>query len=253
MDKIKEELRYWYKIYQERDDAGIDDVRMEELWQKLYESDPMNADYAVGYALFLTGIDVIGDHLKAAEILEPFREDPRCAIIRCNLLGWWIGDEKVIESYDFNKLIENAKSRQEKSLLFYYKAIASDNCVILLDKSLESFRYNYICILDIIDKTNDKEKYKNLYIDCERFFLKLCYQSDKNNRHLFYKAFLYQSMGLINQTWDCVLYTRKYRGFCKDELPSIDLTNFKTDKYFNVTINEFKDYCNIIVDGKLIE
>lgn len=257
MENIIKELKHWYALYAENGIKSIDDVQMEKLWIQLYESDKYNADYALGYALFMIGIDEIGDYLKAIEILEPFREDPRCAIVRCESMGWYLKNEEEIENYDFDILLKNAKKRQEKSLLYYYKAIANPNDKELIDKSLSWFQYN-IASLSLALKTTKRDSldyrlYKDLFLYDENFFMKLYHKEEHVNKRLFYKPYIFQNMALLNISWSAVLERRKYWGIRKEDLPPIDLTAFSNEAYFKETIDMYKDYCLILVNGKLIE
>lgn len=249
MQEVIKELEYWYALYTEGVYEAIDDVRMEELWIQLYESNKSNADYALGYALFMIGIDDIGDYIKASKILEPFVDDPRCAIVRCESLRWYLGNEREIEKYDLAQLLANAKTRQEKSLLYYYKSLANPQDRTYIDKSLSMYPYN-VAILSLIRRGEEK-RYKEIFLDSEKFFLNLC-RRDNINKCLFYKPYLYQNMGLVNISWVSTLERRKYWEVAKQELPPIDLTECAKEKYFWKFVDQYKDCCSIIVDGKLI-
>ena len=255
ISSIKKELEMWYSTCDSQGGKGVDVKRVDELWERLCSLDKENIEYKLGFAMFLVGYCDY-DYEKAISILAPLRNDARCVIIRCAAAYWWAGDDDVINDFDFERLLQLAKTRQEKSLMCLYKSRAADSDHMeYLRQSINWFPYNYNSIIEILKITDRQEPnytmYKNMFLQCEELIFRI-YPLHVENRLIYYKPYLYWEMGLANILWSSVVENRGKLGFEKDELPPIDVTPFVDDMYFTDTINRCANFTHLKINNEVL-
>lgn len=248
ISSIKKELEMWYSTCDSQGGKGVDVKRVDELWERLCSLDKENIEYKLGFAMFLVGYCDY-DYEKAISILAPLRNDARCVIIRCAAAYWWAGDDDVINDFDFERLLQLAKTRQEKSLMCLYKSrAAGSDRLAYLCQSINWFPYNYNSIIEILKITDKQDTnytmYKNMLLQCEKMIFRI-YPINVGYRFIYYKPYLYWEMGLANIMWSSVVENRGKLGFAKDELPPIDVTPFVDDKYFKDTLNRCSNFTHL--------
>ncbi|MEE3484814.1 MAG: hypothetical protein VZQ98_10905 [Bacteroidales bacterium] len=243
-DVIKDKIQMYYKLY--LDDYKVierNDVEIEKLWIDLCDKYPQNPFYALYYSLFLIGIDEIGDYERVKNVLEPFKTDVPCTIVRCCACGWWLWEESMIEEYDFEKLLSLPMTKQERSILYYLKSQSDKkNELLYLKRSLDNCRYNSKSLDRFLEvsKCNVSEYIPSL-LECERIALK---SNERKlwKRNLLYKPYLYQEMELLDINWEYLYKRRKNLGLLNNpNIPPLDLRHVEHNKYFMQWVERNKE------------
>lgn len=260
MNKIDELYKKYDKIHEIRNEYSLSIIyRLCDLLEKRCREDESNVEYALSYVLFVLSecekLSVAPEKLTR-DILAPFMNDVRCVILRCSASYWWEGDDNVINKFDFDALLQNAKTKQERSVLCLYKSrAAGSDHMEYLRQSINWFPYNYNSIIEILKITDRQEPnytmYKNMFLQCERLIFRI-YPLHVENRLIYYKPYLYWEMGLANVMWSSVVENRGKLGFAKDELPPIDVTPFVDDKYFKDTLNRCSNFTHLKINNEVL-
>ena len=221
------ELESLYKKYDFQLDKNNESLsiiyRISDILETRYKKETRNVEYALSYILFLLSeSEVMGcvPELLAFDFVAPFKDDPRCAVVRCQSYGILTDNFQPIKEYEGDTLLSKTTSRIERSVLFYIMSEAeepsTEKKLNLLLKSLNAFPYNFSTIRELLLMNGVQKSLRDYLI--QKF---PSYRIFVNRLHMFYPYLFFNKAFYKRYLCYCANLdnnTESYWDFEKNEL-----------------------------------